>query len=125
MELNLKERAIIIYNLLWKYDSFKNLQLKESIESKIKFSTEEEKERMYKVLSENNLYYDEKEKCLKTGTDKSGDRPCAAGRCQLAAGCRSAASAANLCSIAGSTKPGNPSDGTSFRSNRGAHCRSG
>lgn len=30
-----------------------------------RFSTEEEKERMYKVLSENNLYYDEKEKCLK------------------------------------------------------------
>lgn len=30
-----------------------------------RFSTEEEKERMYKVLSENNLYYDEKEKCFK------------------------------------------------------------
>lgn len=30
-----------------------------------RFSTEEEKERVYKVLSENNLYYDEKEKCLK------------------------------------------------------------
>lgn len=30
-----------------------------------RFSTEEEKEHMYKVLSENNLYYDEKEKCLK------------------------------------------------------------
>lgn len=30
-----------------------------------RFSTEEEKERIYKVLSENNLYYDEKEKCLK------------------------------------------------------------
>lgn len=42
MKLNLKERGIIIYTLLWKYDSFKNLQLKELIESKIKFSTEEE-----------------------------------------------------------------------------------
>ena len=31
-----------------------------------RFSTEEEKEHMYKVLSENKLYYDEKEKCLKT-----------------------------------------------------------
>ena len=30
-----------------------------------RFSTEEEKERMYKVLSENGIYYDEKEKCLK------------------------------------------------------------
>jgi hypothetical protein len=30
-----------------------------------RFSTEEEKERMYKILFENNLYYDEKEKCLK------------------------------------------------------------
>lgn len=30
-----------------------------------RFSTEEEKEHMYKVLSENNLYYDEKEKCFK------------------------------------------------------------
>lgn len=30
-----------------------------------RFSTEEEKERMYKVLSGNNLYYDEKEECLK------------------------------------------------------------
>lgn len=30
-----------------------------------RFSTKEEKERMYKILFENNLYYDEKEKCLK------------------------------------------------------------
>lgn len=30
-----------------------------------RFSTEEEKERMYKVLSEYNLYYDEKEKRFK------------------------------------------------------------
>lgn len=30
-----------------------------------RFSTEEEKEHMYKILSENSLYYDEKEKCLK------------------------------------------------------------
>lgn len=30
-----------------------------------KFSTKEEKKRMNEVLSENNLYYDEKEKCFK------------------------------------------------------------
>lgn len=30
-----------------------------------KFSTKEEKKRMNEVLSENNLYYDEKEKCTK------------------------------------------------------------
>ena len=30
-----------------------------------RFSTKEEKKRMNEVLSENNLYYDEKEKCLK------------------------------------------------------------
>lgn len=30
-----------------------------------RFSTEEEKKRMNEVLSENNLYYDKKEKCLK------------------------------------------------------------
>lgn len=41
MELNLKERAIIIYNLLWKYDSYTNLQTKESIEKKVDFTKEE------------------------------------------------------------------------------------
>lgn len=41
MTLNLKERAIIIYNLLWKYDSYKNLQLKESIKNKIYFTENE------------------------------------------------------------------------------------
>lgn len=30
-----------------------------------RFSTKEEKKRMNEILSENNLYYDEKEKCLK------------------------------------------------------------
>lgn len=30
-----------------------------------RFSTEEEKKRMNEILSENNLYYDEKENCLK------------------------------------------------------------
>ena len=37
MELNLKERAIIIYNLLWKYDSYVNLQTKESINKKLTY----------------------------------------------------------------------------------------
>ena len=41
MELNLKERAIIIYNLLWKYDSYVNLQTKESIKQKVDFTEEE------------------------------------------------------------------------------------
>lgn len=41
MKLNLKERAIIEYNLLWKYDSYTNLLLKESIHSKIEFTQKE------------------------------------------------------------------------------------
>ena len=41
MELNLKEKAIIIYNLLWKYDSYVNLQTKESIKQKVDFTEEE------------------------------------------------------------------------------------
>ena len=58
MVLNLKERAIIIYNLLWKYDSYKNLQLKESIKNKIYFTDKEIPEITF-ATDYNNMSYAE------------------------------------------------------------------
>lgn len=56
MELNIKERAVIIYNLLWKYDSYTNLQLKESIKSKIDFTDEERSKMTQYVGVDGNSY---------------------------------------------------------------------
>lgn len=47
------------------FSSKNNSSFHDYVSCGYRFSTKEEKKRMNEILSENNLYYDEKEKCLK------------------------------------------------------------